>query len=104
MSEVFYRVHWAGCPPFAPEHAWSALWGAVRSEDGTQTECGSCVNGQGPSRDCVFCGGDPEGCDRCDDGQVTTCTVCDGTGWEDAAEGYSCCDTPADLAEYFTAP
>jgi len=84
MAETFYRVHWADAPAFSPENAWSALWGSVRSNDGTQTECHDCA---GTGREGAAEYGDP-------------CTTCDGTGWEDALEGYSCCDTATDLVEY----
>lgn len=79
MTQTFYRIHWADSPEFNAANAWSVLWGATRSEDGTQTECTSCYEG-----------------DRDD------CRICDGTGWEDALEGYSCCDTATELIEYFT--
>lgn len=78
---TFFRVHWADAPAFSAENAWSALWGSTRSEDGTQTECHSCWEG---NRD--------------------ECKVCEGTGWEDALEGYSCFDTAEELVEYFTHP
>lgn len=32
MSEMFYRVHWDGCPEFSAENAESALWGADRED------------------------------------------------------------------------
>ncbi len=81
MAERFYRVHWADCPPFSVGNAWSALWGSTWSEDGTQTECRSCW-----------------------ESAREECRICGGTGWEDALEGYSCCDSPEELVEYFAAP
>lgn len=82
MSETFYRVHWTGSPEFSTTNAWSALWGAERSEDGSQTRCREC------------------------DGTGTAfgenCGTCDGEGWEDCLPGYSCCDTAAELLAYFT--
>lgn len=77
MTETFYRIHWADSPEFSAANAWSALWGSTRSDDGTQTECTSCHEG-----------------DRED------CSVCDGTGWEDCLQGYSCCDTAEELIAY----
>lgn len=77
MAETFFRVHWADAPDFSPENARSALWGSTRSEDGTKTECTSCIPG------------DREGC-----------KVCGGTGWEDCMKGYSCCWSAEDLVEY----
>lgn len=75
MSEqTYYRLHWGDCPEFGAANAWSALWGAVRSEDGSRTECRAC---------------DGEGCEDCD-----------GEGWQDACEGYSCCGSAEELIEY----
>jgi len=78
---VFYRLHWADCPPFSADNAWSALWGGTRSKDGSQTQCGAC-DGAGDYY------GEP--CTNCDD------------GWVDCVPGYSCCDTPQELIDYFT--
>lgn len=78
MTQTFYRLH-ATEHEFSAAGAYSALWGSVWSEDGTQTECTSCYEG------------DRDGC-----------RVCDGTGWQDAQEGYSCCDTAEELIEYMT--
>ncbi|MFD5142694.1 hypothetical protein [Streptomyces sp. NPDC058401] len=39
---VFYRLHWADCPPFTADNAWSALWGSTRSTDGSRMECFTC--------------------------------------------------------------
>lgn len=80
MSEVFYRFHWADSPEFSAANAWSVLWGAERNEDGSKTRC----------RDCgVFAYEDDD------------CRTCDGTGWEDASEGYSACNTANELIAYF---
>lgn len=79
---TFYRVHWDDCPPLTPDNAWSALWGADRSPDGSQTECRTC---------------DTTGTL---DGE--TCTDCNGQGWEDCVPGYSSAATPEQLIAYFT--
>jgi hypothetical protein len=81
---VFYRVHWDDCPELSADNAWSALWGATRSADGTRTECRDC-DGEGE-----LAGG--------------TCDACRGEGWEDCVPGYSACDTPEELIEYFDRP
>ncbi len=82
MSETFYRVHWEGSPEFSATNAWSALWGATRSEDGSQTECREC-DGTGASFG-------------------EQCGSCDGEGWEDCASGYSCTDSADELLAYFS--
>ena len=110
MSETYYRIHWADCPAFSPENAWSALWGATRSPDGSQTECTVCAGVGKSSSPCPTCDGrgyrdgDPDHeCGTCDGtGDVDECTACDGTGWQDALQGYSCCDTAEELVRYFT--
>lgn len=84
MAETFYRFHWADCPELTAANAWSALWGADRSADGSQTRCQTC-------------GGDGDG-GTGDDGR---CDDCGGEGWHDALPGYSACSTPAELAAYF---
>ncbi|MFZ3491759.1 hypothetical protein ACODT5_00710 [Streptomyces sp. 5.8] len=83
MDRVFYRVQWADCPTFNANNAWSAPWGATRSDDGSRTECRTC-DGTGRS--------DNEECPDCED------------GWDDCVRGYSCCDTPAELLGYFSGP
>ena len=110
MSETYYRIHWADCPAFSPENAWSALWGATRSPDGSQTECTVCAGVGKSSSPCPTCDGrgyrdgDPDHeCGTCDGtGDVDECDTCDGTGWQDALQGYSCCDTAEELVRYFT--
>ncbi|MGW8851567.1 hypothetical protein ACWGNE_27785 [Streptomyces xiamenensis] len=81
---VWYRVHWSDCPPLTEENAWSALWGATRSKDGSQTECREC-DGSGESFG-------------------ERCGSCDGQGWEDCVPGYSCAASVAELLEYFDRP
>ncbi|MFB4197747.1 hypothetical protein [Streptomyces carpaticus] len=81
---TWWRVHWSDCPPLSEEHAWSALWGATRSEDGSQTECRDC-DGSGDLA------GEP-------------CTICGGEGWEDSVPGYSCAASPEALLAYFDRP
>jgi hypothetical protein len=80
--ETFYRVHWSDAPEFNADNAWSALWGAERSEDGSQSKCHAC-DGDGEYD------GEP-----CDD--------CDGDGWVDCVRGYSCCWDAESLIDYFT--
>ena len=84
MTETFYRLHTnPQAPAFNADNAYSGLWGSTWSEDGTQTECHDC-NGQGRLFD-----DDPD------------CGTCDGTGWEDASEGYSSCASAEELLDYF---
>jgi hypothetical protein len=82
--ETFYRIHWSDTPEFNADNAWSGLWGAERSEDGSQTKCRTC-DGRGEDE------GAP-----CDD--------CDGEGWEDCVRGYSCCWDAEGLLAYFNRP
>lgn len=84
MSQTFYRVHWADCPPLAPDNAWSALWGSTRSEDGSRTEC-------------------PQ-CDGTGEFGRESCSNCNGEGWLDCVPGYSATKSAADLVEYFDGP
>jgi hypothetical protein len=86
MSETgtFYRVQWPNSPEFSADNAWSALWGSIRSADGSRTECSEC-DGTGTTH---YAGEEP-------------CTSCDGEGWEDALYGYSCCWSAEDLIAYF---
>lgn len=92
MTETFYRFHWADCPTFGAHNAWSALWGRKRSADGTKTRCEIC---DGTGEDVT----DPA---TNEDGEVDfTCRQCEGTGWEDAARGYSCTRTTEALIDYF---
>lgn len=81
MPELFYRVHWDGCPEFSAANAYSAPWGSERSEDGSQTECHRCI-GTG------------------NDDMTGACALCDSTGWEDAVPGYSCVRSPEELIAY----
>ena len=92
--ETFYRFHWADCPPFSADNAWSALWGRERSADGSKTRCEVC-DGTGVDND-------PS--DLSDDDPGFACRQCDGTGWEDAVRGYSCTRSAEALIAYFADP
>lgn len=101
---TFWRFHWADCPTFNADNAWSALWGTTRTADGTQTICVAC-DGTGESdipelhRAC-----DGDGCNACDGGYTSRCISCDGEGVNDCERGYSCFDNPESLYDYFAAP
>lgn len=102
--ETFYRWHRAGIP-FTADRAWSGLWGAEFSEDGSRTKCFTC-DGEGTGiRDCPRCGGDFDArwdCPRCDgEGVVDECGDCEGEGWQDCVRGFSCERTPEALHRYF---
>lgn len=84
MTQTFFRFHRTDAPEFSAANAWSGLWGSEFSEDGSATRCHNCDNGQ------TFVFGEK-------------CDLCEGTGWEDCAEGYSCCDTAEELIAYFAA-
>jgi hypothetical protein len=98
----YYRFHWEDCPPLSAQNAWSALWGAQRTADGSQTVCVAC-DGTGRSvTGCVLhrsCDG--QGCGRCEDGYTTRCESCDGEGLDDCQRGYSCFAEPGSLIDYF---
>lgn len=79
---TFYRLHRAPAPKFSAANAWSAQWGVTFSADGATYECPRC---------------DATGTELGDDEQ---CRECRGEGWLAADNGYSCCDTAAELAEY----
>jgi hypothetical protein len=92
---MFYRLHntdshvpdryvspTGTVPCFCAEHAYSAVWGAEWSADGSRTKCRNCEDGISLI-DGTECGG------------------CDG-GWEDALYGYSSCDTAEELVAYMT--
>lgn len=101
---TFWRFHWADCPEFNTANAWSALWGATRTPDGTQTVCVTC-DGTGQSAIAELhraCDGD--GCNDCDGGYTTRCITCGGEGVDDCQRGYSCFIEAASLLDYFTAP
>lgn len=114
MSDVFYRFHWTESPEFCPENAFSALWGSERSPDGSHTRCGCRGYDQGDMRECRQCEGGgvildfEEGsantCRACEGngGFPVGCLLCEGTGWQECARGYSCFPTPQQLINYFT--
>lgn len=81
--ETFYRWHRTDAPTFTADNAWSGLWGATFSADGSQTQCRAC------------------------DGTSTyagmPCEACGGEGWEDCVPGYSCCQSAEDLITYMNA-
>lgn len=81
MTDTFYRWHRTDLPEFSAEHAWSGLWGQTFSTDGSQSEC-------------PVCDGSREGCFG------EPCAECDGEGWQDCMEGYSCCDSAQELRDY----
>ncbi len=82
MAEMYYRIHNnPNAPTFSADHAYSGLWGSEFSADGSQTECHDCSDS---------------------DGSRAECRTCDGTGWEDAPYGYSCCESATDLLAYFS--
>ncbi len=106
----FYRVHWADSPTFAAENAWSALWGATRTADGTQTICVACDGTGSGSRPCPTCNGagfdatsyDHQDCETCEGtGDVAGCISCEGEGAQDCQRGYSCFTDPQSLKDYF---
>jgi hypothetical protein len=107
---TFWRFHWADCPEFNAEHAWSALWGTTRTPDGTHTYCVACDGtGQG-QRDCPACNGTgwldwDDQCTTCDgSGQVDGCESCKGEGVDDCQRGYSCFTEAESLLDYFATP
>lgn len=80
---TFYRLHSnPAAPCFCAEHAYSGLWGGEWSEDGSQARCRECDGG-------ALLGT-----------IIDDCGSCDGTGWEDAQYGYSCCTSANDLIAY----
>ncbi len=80
MAETFYRLHAnPDAPAFTADNAWSGLWGGQWSADGARNECTACSD--------------------LDDSRPE-CAACDGTGWQDAQYGYSCCWTASDLITY----
>lgn len=83
--ELYYRVHWRDCPPFAPENAKSIDW-SLRGQD---TPCPRC-QGEG-----FIVRADYE----------ETCPECDGACVVEArpVEGYSCCESIEKLDAYFSA-
>src|SRR4030066_338827 len=56
------------------EDGWFGLWGGTFSPGGSRSECPACDG----SRTDAF---------------GESCHDCDGEGWQDCQEGYSCCDT-----------
>ncbi len=105
MTETFYRVHWADCPPLTADNAWSALWGATRTADGTQTQCVPCDGTGKDATDPVCRSCDGERCAICDHtGYSSQCQTCDGEGVIDCERGYSCFTDPKSLIAYFTDP
>lgn len=108
MTETFYRFHWADCPTFSAENAWSAQWGAQRTPDGMQIVCVACDGTGEGTRDCPRCNGphndyeDRFSCTRCDGtGDVNECLSCEGEGTIDCERGYSCETSPEALVRYF---
>ncbi|GAA0971137.1 MULTISPECIES: hypothetical protein [Actinocorallia] len=104
MSEILYRWHREGAPAFDAEHAWSGLWGAEYSADGSRTQCRTC-DGTGEGwRDCPRCHGAGGDCSRCEGaGVIDECEDCDGEGWQDCVRGFSACWSAAELHAYITA-
>lgn len=82
MTDTYYRLHRTDAPTFSADNAWSAPWGEAFGVDGDRYECRSC-DGSGSD---VF---------------GEHCGYCDGEGWFDCAEGYSCCESAEDLLAYF---
>ncbi|MGW5353377.1 hypothetical protein ACWERV_23060 [Streptomyces sp. NPDC004031] len=110
MSTVLYRVHWEDCPPMSPEHAWSAPWGTIRSDDGSRYQCVVCDGTGEGFRDCPRCvcgvveaaDGDVVTCPLCKGNVVLDgCENCEGDGWWDCIRGYSCTASPEGLLDYF---
>lgn len=100
QTTVFFRFHQADAPAFSADNAWSAPWGMIFNEDGSQYQCLAC-DGTGTTADPEPCGTcDMEGCHRCDDGWHTTCRDCD-EGWVDCDRGYSSVRSAEELADYF---
>lgn len=89
---MYYRVHWPDCPPFAPENATSAPWGA-------------------DTEPCPRCQGAGEVAERehgdwgRQTGSMIECPECGGAGEVPVARlpGYSCCESAESLLEYFAA-
>ncbi|KIF66276.1 hypothetical protein HY68_36845 [Streptomyces sp. AcH 505] len=98
---TFYRVHWTELGDLTAANAWSSLTGIDRKPgDLSKSECQMCDASEGEWTECRHC--EALGCDKCDgQGGSTTCTNCDGTGWEDCIRGYSCYSTPESLITYY---
>jgi hypothetical protein len=77
---TYYRLHRSDALEFSASNAWSAAWGETFVSPG-RYECRAC-DGTGE-----FLG------EQCQD--------CAGEGVVDADPGYSCCDSAAELVEYF---
>lgn len=78
---TFYRFHWADCPEFSADNAWSVEWGHTRIEGSSTAECVPC-DGTGELV------GEP-------------CDACDGEGVIECDRGYSACESAEDLLHYF---
>jgi hypothetical protein len=100
--EVHYRWHRNDIPTLTPDNAYSAPWGVTFAADGTTYTCVTCDGTGHDTTDpaCGHCHGD--GCAACDHtGHDTACGTCDGQGVIDCERGYSACDSPAELINYF---
>jgi hypothetical protein len=101
--QTFYRWHRTDAPAFNADNAWSGLWGAEFSTDGSQTKCRACDGTGEDWRDCPRCHGEGGDCRRCDgEGVINECADCDGEGWQDCVRGFSSCHTAQDLYAYIT--
>jgi len=81
-TRTYWRVHHSDCPEFSAENATNAPWGWVEHAE-----------------DCPFCD---------DDGHLWSeahgdYIPCPFHGVENRALGYSCCESPTDLVNYFEA-
>lgn len=98
-TQTFHRWHRTGTPTFTPDNAWSADWGSEFTQDGTAFTCHTC-EGAGDQAPEIHEACDGEGCHNCDDGMITECGDCDGTGFVDCERGYSCYEDAAELITY----
>jgi len=83
-DDTYYRLHYgSGGLEFSAENAWSGLWGAEYVADGSKSVC-------------------PE-CDATGVSYGETCSSCDGEGYDECQQGYSCCWSAEELLAYYAA-
>jgi len=95
---TYYRVHRRDLPALCAENAYSAEWG-MNFVSVSEFRCGNCGGtgdgGYGPDTWTDD--------DKLIPGEAMPCEACCGSGTEEAQRGYSCCESLAQLADYFAA-